>query len=735
MNKSASDHKSAPKSIFFIRPIWLSLLLILLVISLGTIYVKGIRASPLSSNILVLTVMNLNIILLILTVILLSRNLIKLYFERKLPDLGTSFRTRLIFAFVGISLIPSIILFFVATVLISTSIENWFSIQAERALNDSLGVGKSYYQEESEMALKHSRRLSRELSKIDMSALSHADLQEIIVQKKNSLDIDGIDLYFSSPKTKPIHTSRNASTGDLPPELLYQAARDKEFHTLMETNQGDLIISGVPFSSTMGREIHGWVLVRLMIPLSMVSRINDVSGAYEEYRQFKTFKNPIKGSYILSFLIITLVIMFSATWFGFYLARGITVPLLKLAEGTHEVAQGNLDFKIDIRAKDEIGTLVNSFNKMTSDLKLNKDQLEEANLSLKISNLELDQRRAYIEAILENIGTGVISINQEGVVKTFNQSAERILNLKATDVIGKTYREGFKPLHLNSLVKSFEKKIEKEKINLEEEVQIKIDQKLVTLKMILTSLYKDDGDFLGVVIVFDDLSALLKAQKMAAWQEVARRLAHEIKNPLTPIQLASQRLRKKFTEHAPDFNTVFEESTKIIMEEVNSMKSMVDEFSQFARMPISQPQPLQIHRLIRDIITLYHNAHKDIQFETSFDETLVSIYADAEQLKRVFINLFENALEAMNQTGTIRVKTRQAQDRNMAIIEISDEGVGIQPEDVEKLFLPYFSKKKSGTGLGLAIVHRIITDHHGTIRIENNQPKGTRVIIELPITV
>jgi len=319
-------------------------------------------------------------------------------------------------------------------------------------------------------------------------------------------------------------------------------------------------------------------------------------------------------------------------------------------------------------------------------------------------------------------------------VKTFNQSAERILNLKAIDVIGKTYREGFKPLHLNSLVKSFEKKIEKQKINLEEEVQIKIDQKLVTLKMILTSLYKDDGDFLGVVIVFDDLSALLKAQKMAAWQEVARRLAHEIKNPLTPIQLASQRLRKKFTEHAPDFDTVFEESTKIIMEEVNSMKSMVDEFSQFARMPISQPQPLQIHRLIQDIITLYHNAHKDIQFETSFDETLVSIYADAEQLKRVFINLFENALEAMNQAGTIRVKTRQAQDQNMAIIEISDEGVGIHPEDVEKLFLPYFSKKKSGTGLGLAIVHRIITDHHGTIRIENNQPKGTRVIIELPVT-
>jgi two-component system nitrogen regulation sensor histidine kinase NtrY len=734
MNDPQHPQNPPQNSSFFIRPLWLSLLLILLLISLGTIYVKGIRASPLSSNILVLTVMNLNIILLILTVILLSRNLIKLYFERNLPDLGTSFRTRLIFAFVGISLIPSLILFFVATVLISTSIENWFSIQAERALNDSLDVGKSYYQQESDMALRHSKRISLELSQTDISLLSHGELLDLLNQKKNSLDVDGVDLYFSSPKIKPIHTSRSALTGELPDELLSQKGREKEFHTLIETGQGNLVISGIPFVSTGNREIHGWVLVRLMIPQSMVSRIEDVSGAFEEYRQFKTFKNPIKGSYILSFLIITLVIMFSATWFGFYLARGITVPLLKLAEGTKAVAQGNLDFKIDVRAKDEIGTLVKSFNKMTSDLKLNKNQLEEANFSLKKSNLELDQRRAYIEAILENIGTGVISINQEGIVKTFNQAAERILNLKAADLIGKPYREGFKPLHLNSLVKSFEKKLEKRKMNLEEEIQIKVDQKQVTLKMILTSLYNNNGDFLGVVIVFDDLSALLKAQKMAAWQEVARRLAHEIKNPLTPIQLASQRLRKKFAEHAPDFDTVFDESTKIIMDEVNSMKSMVDEFSQFARMPIFQPRPLQIHRLIQDMITLYQNAHKDVEFETSFDEQLDLIHGDPEQLKRVFINLFENAIEAMNRTGKIEVKSRYLPDQNLAAFEISDSGIGIQPEDLDKLFLPYFSKKKSGTGLGLAIVHRIITEHHGTIRIEPNVPKGTKVIVELPVT-
>ncbi len=732
----STDHQGPSTLKFFLRPLWLFLLLALLLISLGTIYVKGIRASPFSSNILVLTVMNLNIILVILTLILLSRNLIKLYFERNLPNLGKSFRTRLIVAFIGISLVPSVILFLAAAVLLSTSIENWFSLQAERALNDSLEVGKAFYEEERRISFRHAREVSQEISKFDLTTVTHAELTDFLNQKKTSMDIDGIDLYFSNPKLKPVHSPRlSQSSGYLPEDFLNRLTSEKETQTIIETHQGNLILSGVPFSSGAGKEGRGWVLVRALIPQLMVSKIEDISEASEEYRQFKTFKNPIKGSYILSFLIITLVMMFSATWFGFYLARGITVPLLKLAEGTQAVAQGNLDIKIDLQAKDEIGILVNSFNQMTADLKSNKNKLEEANFFLKTSNLELEQRRAYIEAILENIGTGVISINQEGIVKTFNKSAENILSLKASEVTGKHYREGFKPLHLNTLVKSFEKKLEKQKVSLEEEVQIKIDQKMITLKVILTSLYDIHGDFLGVVIVFDDLSDLLKAQKMAAWQEVARRLAHEIKNPLTPIQLASQRLRKKYYEHAPDFGAVFDESTKIIMDEVNSMKSMVDEFSQFARMPVSQPVALQIHPVIRDLIFLYQNAHKDVTFHSSFDETLPPIHADPEQIKRVFINLFENALEAMNYSGRIWVKTACPAENRKAVIEISDEGSGIHPDDMDKLFLPYFSKKKSGTGLGLAIVHRIITDHQGTIRIENNIPKGTKVIIELPTKV
>ncbi|MHB8481773.1 MAG: sensor histidine kinase [Nitrospiria bacterium] len=733
---NSENKKPSASHRFFLRPLWLFILLVLLMISMGTIYVKGIRASPFSSNILVLTVMNLNIILVILTLIFLSRNLVKLYFERNIPNLGTSFRTRLIFAFVSISLIPSIILFFIAAVLLSTSIENWFSLQAERALRDSLEVGKSFYQQESDISLRHAKEISQEFSKLNIKLLSHAELVDFLNQKRASLEIEGIDIYFSNPKIKPVHSLHTPQlSGYLPDETPGRAGSGKELNTIIETGEGNLIVSQAPFSSIIEKEIRGTVLVRMLIPRSMVAKIEDITEASEEYRQFKTFKNPIKGSYILSFLIITLVIMFSATWFGFYLARGITVPLLKLAEGTHAVAQGNLDFKIDVQAKDEIGVLVHSFNTMTSDLKLNKNQLEEANISLKTSNLELEQRRAYIEAILENIGTGVISIDQEGLIKTFNQSAEKILNLKASEVIGKLYREGFKPLHLNNLVKSFEKKMEKQKMSLEEEVQIRIGQKLITLKVILTSLYNNQGDFLGVVIVFDDLSDLLKAQKVAAWQEVARRLAHEIKNPLTPIQLASQRLRKKFYEHASDFETVFDESTKIIMDEVNSMKTMVDEFSQFARMPVSHPISTQLHRLIQDVIILYQNAHKDVLFHPSLDENMPLIHADPEQIRRVFINLFENSLEAMNHSGQIWVKTVYQPRQKKSHIEISDDGIGIQPEDMDKLFLPYFSKRKSGTGLGLAIVHRIISDHQGTIRIENNVPKGTRVIIEMPVTV
>ncbi|HXN06465.1 MAG TPA: ATP-binding protein [Nitrospiria bacterium] len=734
MNEPSPLHSLPTGKRKFLKPALQGGLLVLLLISLGTIYIKGIQASPLSSNILVFTVMNLNIILVILTLSLITRNLIKLYFERTRTGARSSFRTRLTGAFVGISLIPSVILFFVATVLLSNSIETWFSHQADRALNDSLEIEKQFYEQEKTISLNLGKSLAEDISSLDLSGKGAAPLLDALVRKKASLNLEGVDFYFPENRGRPVSSGGAFSLQEsLTEEQVRRGLSGEEIISVRETTAGRLLLSGVPVKSPDGA-VLGMVVVHTLIPPGITARMEDIFTASNEYRQFREFKNPIKGIYILAFLIITLVIIFFAIWFGLYIAKGITVPLLKLSEGTEAVAQGNLNFRINLESSDEIGVVVNSFNKMTEDLKLNKEQLEEANRSLKISNLELEKRRTYIETILENIGTGVISINQEGVIRTFNRSAETILNLKASDLIGKSYREGFKPLHLTALVRSFERRLEKQKTNLEDEIQIRIDQKIITLKVIMTSLYDNLGEFHGVVIVFDNLSDLIKAQKVAAWQEVARRLAHEIKNPLTPIQLATQRLRKKYFEKAQDLETVMDESTKIILNEVNSLKAMVDEFTQFARMPVSRPEPLRLHPLLQDVIFLYQNAHKDVRFHRSFDDALPVVHADPEQMKRVFINLFENALEAVNLNGEIWVRTSWQNSERRVQIEIADNGIGIEAGDLDKLFLPYFSKKKEGTGLGLAIVHRIISDHHGTIRIENNSPKGTKVIIELPAT-
>jgi two-component system nitrogen regulation sensor histidine kinase NtrY len=433
------------------------------------------------------------------------------------------------------------------------------------------------------------------------------------------------------------------------------------------------------------------------------------------------------------FLLITLVIIFAGTWFGFHLAKEITVPIQKLAEGTQAIAQGDWDFKIDVKAKDEIGMLVNSFNKMTDDLKMGKERLEVANISLQKGNIELERRRAYIETVLESIATGVISVNNDGVITTFNASAEKILGIPSANVIGRHYQSALSLLPIDKVQELINKMRSIGKTAIEEEFQIELGNKLLRLGLSITTLMDEDNKYLGLVIVFEDLSELIKAQRVAAWQEVAKRIAHEIKNPLTPIQLSAQRLRKKFFEKSPDFNKIFDECTNTIVQEVNSIKTLVNEFSNFARMPAAMLSLNNLHEIINEVILLYRGAHRDIKVINNFGDNIPVINVDREQMKRVFVNLFENAVEAMNSKGTVWVNTFYDDSLKLVRVEVADEGMGINPDDKDKLFLPYFSKKKTGTGLGLAIVNRIISEHNGYIRVADNKPNGTTFIIELPV--
>ncbi|HZS12523.1 MAG TPA: ATP-binding protein, partial [Nitrospirales bacterium] len=523
---------------------------------------------------------------------------------------------------------------------------------------------------------------------------------------------------------------------DLPVgQLVLQVLNSRrEMTSVQEGQNGRLIRAAVPISSNMRQsEVAGVVVVDDYVPESLLMKWEGITRQYAEYKQTKAMKNPIKAGMYLFIAVVAMLILFSATWFGFYVARGITVPIQRLAEATNAIARGNLNVKIAAKATDEIGTLIDSFNHMTQDLRIGKTKLEQVNRSLQQSNLELEDRRAYTEAVVDTIAAGVLSIDRAGTISTFNPSAERILGVWGDQLRGRSANEAFKALGLDLFQSAFDRILADQRDSLTMEGALEMQGKFLTIGLNVSRMRNQAGEDLGFVLVFEDLTELIKAQKKAAWQEVAQRVAHEIKNPLTPIQLSAQRLRKKFAEKAPDFEQIFDESTEVIINEVSGLKRLVDEFSRYARLPAPQMSRQSLHDVLQEVVALYRSAHRDIELIVELDETLPTLNFDREQLNRVFVNLFDNAIQAMNQKGRVWVATRYDTRRHRAVVTVADEGTGITPEDKDRLFVPYFSRRKTGTGLGLAIVHRIITDHDGVITAANNQPKGAIFTFELPV--
>ncbi|HEX2056115.1 MAG TPA: ATP-binding protein, partial [Nitrospiraceae bacterium] len=523
---------------------------------------------------------------------------------------------------------------------------------------------------------------------------------------------------------------------DLPiGQLVLQVINGKqELTSVQEAQTGRLVRAGVPIASSVHRgDIGGVVVVDAYVPESLLGKMESIGRQYAEYKQLKAMKNPIKAGAYLLVAVITVMILFSATWFGFYVARGITVPIQRLAAATEAIAHGDLSVRIEAKATDEVGTLIDSFNRMTEDLQGSKSKLEEANISLRQSNLELDRRRAYIETVVDTIAAGLISIDRQGVITTFNPSAERILGLWADRVRGRPANEAFKEFGLDLFQTVYDRMQVDGRENLAVEGQLDLQGRFLTMGVHCSRMKDESSKDLGFVLIFEDLSELIKAQKAAAWREVAQRIAHEIKNPLTPIQLSAQRLRKKFQDKAPDFDRICDESTQVIVNEVASLKQMLDEFSKFARMPAPQMSMCSLDEVIREVAALYQGAHRDIEFHLELDPDLPPLNFDREQIKRVFVNLCDNGIHAMNQKGRLSIQTRYDTKRRRAVVSIADEGTGIAPEDQDKLFVPYFSRKKTGTGLGLAIVRRIITDHDGQIQVGPNHPHGAVFTFELPV--
>ena len=694
--------------------------------------------ASIANNILVLAVFNIIIILLFVLIILIIRNLVKVYNERKSKIIGSKFQTKLIIAFLILALVPSILLFMVASKLFTFSIGNWFNLRTEQTLQYSMDIARDYYSELEGRAHSKTKNLEYFIKseKLYLKA-NRKRLQTLIQDKVSEYDLAGIILYDNNLKNivSKIDSTLLSSATELNYGDLIQKSIDGEGVTEIQMTQGkNLMVVVAPLTEIINKEISIWGYILTLNPAhkSSLRKIETIKSTYQDYKQQSFLQLPVSANYYITFLLITLLILFSAIWLGFYMARGITVPIQQLAEGTRRIAEGDLNFRIGVRATDEIALLVNSFNTMTEELNESRVNTQQANENLKQTNIELDRRRNYIETILDSIGAGVISIDKKGRITTFNKAAERILHLSSEDVFGSNYRDAFDFSYHEPIRKLIQKMNSQTRFSIEEQLELRVDDTNITLLINIQVLAGVSKKYRGMVIVFEDLTHLIKTQKVAAWKEVAQGIAHEIKNPLTPIQLNTQRLKKKYYENREDFARVFDESINIITQEVEGMKDLLNEFLRFSRMPTPDPKPTSLHKIIDDILISYSEHDKKIQIKKNLDPNLAQLTIDSEQIRRVFINLFENATDAIDEGGAIQITTKILDEKKWVRIEFSDNGAGISSADREKLFLPHFTTKKRGTGLGLAIVNRIIIDHNGIIKVQDNYPKGTTFIIELP---
>jgi two-component system nitrogen regulation sensor histidine kinase NtrY len=662
-----------------------------------------------------------------------------LLFERKKGIMGARLRTKLVLAFVTLSLLPTTILFFVSAQFISSSIDYWFNLQIERSLKSSLEVGQDYYNGITDEILSFGNGLSRVITYEGFLIPSKNEgLERFTDEKRKEFGLASLKVFSKDLEMLSVskdHRIDLTSFTDPAKEVLeHSILEGTDGQYIQSSPPGDLVGGVVPiFSRTASKAVVGLLVVTRFVPGSFVNRLHAISKGLQEYRQLKMLKNPIKASHMITLSIVTLLIIFTSVWFGFYISKEVTVPINELAEATNRIASGDYSFFIDLETKDEMGLLVNSFNRMTRDLKTGKNRLESANRELVSSNLELEQRRLYMEIVLANVAAGVVSADARGRILTINKSAERMLNIRAERIIGKNYKEILS--HENKkIVDTFirnEGLLRKGFMN--KQIRMTAGNRQLTLLVSLNVLQDDRGGYVGLVAVLEDLTEIEKAQRMAAWREVARRIAHEVKNPLTPIQLSAQRLKKRYGEKLSDEDAkVFLECTGMIITQVDELKRLVNEFSNFARMPAANPVPSNISEIIEESLKLYREAHKEISFVLNRSEKAPIFNLDREQIKRVMINLLDNAIEAMEGHGEVVIDLDYDSVLKMVRIEVADSGPGIDSENKVRLFEPYFSTKKHGTGLGLAIVSTIITDHDGFIRVKDNQPKGTKFVIELP---
>lgn len=694
---------------------------------------------PVSNTILMFILININLLLLVLLIFLVFRNLVKLLYDRRRHAVGANLRTRLVVAFVALTLLPTTVLFFFSINFISTSIEFWFNVPVEQALQKSLNVGRRVYDRIEGNNQFFLERVAYQVSANNLlQERKHKALSRYIQVVQREFNIDTVEVYDRELQRLTFAVSpqwENESLPPVPAEVFDKDEVFKKVKTLTEFSQtGERVrtVATIPFG-VKRHEADGFVVLSIVMPPILANDMRAISQGFEEYQQIKLLKKPIQITYYISLSIVALLVVFCAVWFGFYLAKNITIPIMELAEGTRRVADGDLQFHLDLKASDEIGILVNAFNKMTRDLRSGREQLELSAEMLSQRNIEIEARRQYMEIVLKNVSAGVISLDARGMISTMNTSAEKMLSLNAEDIIDHNYSELLKGHYLDLADEVLQELNSAKNDTVEFPIRLNIQGRPRSFLVNFNALKDDAGRYMGVVMVFDDLTELEKAQRMAAWREVARRIAHEVKNPLTPISLSAQRLKRKYASQIDD--PVFDECTRMIIDHVDLIRNLVNEFSAFARFPTADLAACHLPPIIEETIALYKEGLGNIKFSTEIegDLPIPQMHLDRQQIKQAMINLVDNAIAAVKGLGQIEIRLVHYHAWDHLRIEVSDNGPGISDADKARLFEPNFSTKKAGTGLGLTIVNTIVADHQGTISVEDRKPRGVRFVIELPL--
>ncbi len=682
-----------------------------------------------------LTVLNFSLLFVLLFV--LGRNLVRMVMEWRRGVFGARLRVQLLLVFLLMAVAPSVLLLLVGSDIIRQTVDRWFNVDVERILASSQVLETSLRRSATDRGRVHARALAEEVrARGLLGAGQLGRLRRAVGARARELEIDIVNVFspegeivaVMDPRLPPAVSWDSASA-----EALAEAALGGlDADAIVSFGAGELALVAVPVRGADGRSA-GAVVVSSFIPPEVARAAGEVRDHYAKFRETQTNREPILAFYRSLYLFPVLLTLFGAVWLALYLARRITTPLRLVAEGAERIAAGQRGVRVDFPSgSEELRALITSFNRMSERLARSEEEVEFGRAGLLRKNQELEERRRLTETVLETVGTGVLVVDEEGTVSAVNAAALRLLDLES-GVMGLPLDRVLKGAGGDEIRSLVLRLLSGRVARQEREVLMPTGDRDRHLAVTVVSLPGSLGSAPGALLVLDDLTPLMKAQKVAAWGEVARKLAHEIKNPLTPIQLSAQRIRKAWLKSDPDFEKILTESSRAIVDEVEALKNLVDEFAQFARLPAVNLQLTSLHDVIDQALSLYEGLFPRIVIDRREAADLPELRLDPDQMKRVLINLVDNSIAAMDERGHILVATELDRGEGRARLIVADDGPGIAAADHDQLFVPHFSTKKRGSGLGLAIVSRIVQEHLGTIRAEDNEPRGARFVVELPV--